>query len=126
MIKEKDEVRSCPSSDEQFIGEDCILDDKEAKFRRKAKVLMNHVKVYGALNRLIDSVNEKYPYLKGEMYDLYKEDCTLPRQMWLKLHADCGGTFCWHVAVLLDNELEKEGIDLLKELIEDYENKQNI
>ncbi len=109
MFKEKDEVMSSSSSDDQLIGEDSTVEDRFAKLRTEKQYLFNNVKVYGALNRLLFEVNKKYPYLKGEMYDLFDKDCTLPGQMWLKLHADCGGTFCWHVHGMLNGKLEKEG-----------------
>lgn len=65
-------------------------------------------------------------YLSGEMYDFNKEDCTLPSQMCLDLHADCGGSFCWPVEGLIDKKFEKEGLALLRALIEDYENEQSL
>ena len=109
----------------KFIEGDWNLPDKEAKRRIGKRVLMNYVRVYGALNRLIAEVNKKYPYRRGEMYDLNNEDCTLPSQMWLELHVDCGGTFCWPVEGFIPEEFEKEGMTLIKELIEYRENKQN-
>jgi hypothetical protein len=87
--------------------------------------MINTIKVYGALNRLIATVNKKFPYLKGEMYDFNKEDHTLPGQMCLELHADCGGSFCWPVEGFIDEESEKEGMALLKELIKECENGKN-
>jgi hypothetical protein len=94
--------------------------------KKETSTTIKKVKVYGALNRLLAEVNTKYPYLKGEMYDLDKEDCTLPSQMYLDLHADCGGSFCWPVEGLIDKKLEKEGLALLRALIEDYENEQSL
>jgi hypothetical protein len=94
--------------------------------KKAANITLNKIKVYGALNRLLVEVNKKYPYLKGEMYDLEQKDYTLPGQMALDLHADCGGTFCWPVEGLIDKRSEKEGIALIQKLLEDYVSGQNI
>lgn len=46
---------------------------------------MKKAAVYGAIQRLLDRVNKKYPYLGDEMYELDYEHGTLPERFWLTI-----------------------------------------